>query len=97
MQGDVAFSAHPLFEPTHLVEAVDRRDHRLSLVIDQHRTVHQSHRTLTALTLTPALGGTDHLASVQVDVEAAIAERSLDFTQGRCAAQLIQQLTDRIA
>ena len=97
MQGNVALRTYPLLEATSFVEAIDRRHHRFALVIHQHRTVHQAHRTLPSLTLTPALGRADHFAAVEIDVEATVAERTVDFAQRRRTAQLIQQLTNRIA
>ena len=43
--------------------------------------MHQAHWPLATLALTPALGGANHLAPVQVDVEATIAERPFHFAQ----------------
>lgn len=81
MQGNVAFGANPLFQAAHFIEAVDCRDHRFPFVIQQQRPVHQPYRTRSALALAPALSGADHLAPVEVDVEAAITERAFDFPQ----------------
>ena len=97
MQGDVALRPHPLLQAAGFIEAIDRGDHRFTLVIHQHCTVHQPHRTLAALALAPALGGADHLATVEIDVETSITECAVDFPDRRGATQFIQQLTDRIA
>ncbi|MNG15476.1 hypothetical protein D3C84_993080 [compost metagenome] len=97
MQRDVAFGADPLLQAARFIEAIDRRDHRFALVIQQQRTVHQPDRARAALALAPTLGGADHLAPVEIDVETAIAKCTVDFAQGRNATQFIQQLTDRIA
>ncbi|MNX98776.1 hypothetical protein D3C86_1311960 [compost metagenome] len=59
--------------------------------------MYQPYRTRPAFALAPALSGADHLASIEVDVETAIAECPIHFPQGRDTAQLIQQLTNRLA
>lgn len=82
MQGNMALGTATLLQATSLVETIDRRDHGFPLVIQQQRAMHQSHRTRPALALTPTLGGANHLAPVEIDVEPAIAESALDFTQG---------------
>eukprot|EP01030_Chromulinospumella_sphaerica_P010213 gene10213-10020_t len=56
MQGDVAFSAHPLLQTAGLIKAIDRRDHRFALVIQQHRTMNKPYRTLTLMNEAGVLG-----------------------------------------
>ncbi len=41
----------------------------------------QHYRTRPALTLTPALSRSNHLATVEIDVEAAVAECACHLTQ----------------
>ncbi|MNW16956.1 hypothetical protein D3C71_2159850 [compost metagenome] len=76
----MALRTYPLIKAAHFVEPINRLHHRFALVIQQQRTVHQTHRTLTALALAPALRGANHLAAVQIDVEAPITKSALDFT-----------------
>lgn len=90
MKSNVALGANSLLQTTGFIEAVNRCDHRLTLVIEQQSTVHQPYRTRAALALAPALSRADHLAPIKVDVETPITERTFYFAQRRNATQFIE-------
>ncbi|KAF1020297.1 MAG: hypothetical protein GAK37_03597 [Pseudomonas sp.] len=91
----MAVGAHSLRQATRLVEPVDRRNQLHTVVIAQQRPVHQPHRTPAALA--PTLGSADHLAAVEVDVVAAVAEGAVDFAHRRIATQFGEQVANGLA
>lgn len=81
----MAVGTHPLFKTAGFIEKIDRRNQFIAVILQQQGTVHQPHRATT--TLPPALGSTDHLAPIEVDVVTTVAERTVDFSDGGIAAQ----------
>ena len=91
----MAIGANPLLQAAGLIEAVDRRNQFLTIIFQQHRPMHQPDRAATALP--PTLGSAHHFAAIEVDVVTAVAKGTVNFADGRIAAQLDQQITDRLA